>query len=100
MQEKKSYQKYDLEFKRQAVSLVLDEGLSQAEVARRLGLSSGQISQWVRKFKKDGEHAFPGKGHLTPEQQELKDVKKELKRVTMERDILKKTMSLFVDPVR
>lgn len=61
MQEKKSYRKYDLEFKRQAVNLVLDEGLSQAEVASRLGLNSGQISQWVRKFKKDGDDAFPGK---------------------------------------
>ena len=74
--------------------------MSQSEVARRLDLTSGLVSQWVRKFEKDREHAFPGKGNLTPEQEELRQLRTELRRVTMERDILKKTMSLFVEPVK
>lgn len=90
MAEKKSHRKFDLDFKRQVVSLVLDEGLSQSEVARRFELGSGQVNGWVKRFRKDGEHAFPGKGHQTPEQEELRRLKTELRRVTMERDILKK----------
>jgi transposase len=97
---KKSPRKFDIDFKRQAVSLVLDEGLSRSEVARRLDLSPAIMGKWVESFKKDKENAFPGKGHVTPEQEEIRQLKLELKRVNLEREILKKTIGLFVEPVK
>lgn len=96
MATRKKPRKFDLDFKSQAVNLVLNEGLSRAEVARRLDISPTIIGEWVKKFEKDGQMAFPGKGCLTPEQEEIR--KHELKRVTMEREILKKTIGLFAEP--
>lgn len=92
--------KFDLEFKRQAVSLVLKEGLTKSEVAKRLDLSPAVIGRWVKDLEKDGKNAFPGKGKLTPEQEEIGQLKLELKRVNLEREILKKTIGLFVEPVK
>jgi transposase-like protein len=97
---KKSPRKFDLEFKRQAVSLVIDTGLTKSEVARRLDLSPVVIGKWVKDLVKDGQNAFPGKGHLTPEQQEIRQLKLELRRANLEREILKKTIGLFVEPVK
>jgi transposase len=97
---KKSPRKFDLEFKRQAVSLVIDTGLTKSEVARRLDLSPAVIGKWVKDIKKDGQSAFPGKGNLTPEQEEIRQLKLELKRANIEREILKKTIGLFVEPVK
>lgn len=97
---KKSPRKFDLEFKRQAVSLVIDTGLTKSEVAKRLDLSPAVIGKWVKDFKKDGQSAFPGKGNLTPEQEEIRQLKLELKRANIEREILKKTIGLFVEPVK
>ena len=100
MVEKKTLRKFDFDFKRQAVSLVLEEGLSKSEVARRLGISPALIGVWVKKFQKDGSQAFPGKGHQTSEQEEIRKLKQELKRVTMEREILKKTIGFFVETAK
>jgi transposase len=97
---KKPARKFDIEFKRQAVSLVLEEGLTKVEVARRFDIAPSVIGNWVEDFKKDGLNAFPGKGRLTPEQEEIRQLKLELKRVNLEREILKKTIGLFVEPVR
>ena len=97
---KKVPRKFDLEFKRQAVSLVLEEGLTKAEVSRRLGLTPSVIGNWVHNFQKDGKNASPGKGCLTPEQEEIRKLKRELRQAQLERDILKKTIGLFVDPTK
>lgn len=100
MSAKSKNRKYDLEFKIQVVKMVTEQGLSQMEVGRRLGLHHTLVSTWVRKFNKDGDQAFPGKGHQAPDQEEIRKLRAELKRVTLERDILKKTMTLFVEPLK
>jgi transposase len=97
---RKAARKFTLEFKRQVVSLVLEESLTHTEVAKRLDLSAALVGRWVKEFGKDGESAFPGKGHQTPEQEEIRKLKQELHRVTLERDILKKTIGLFTVPLK
>ena len=54
---------YSDEFKREAVELILQPGVTQAQVARELGVGAGLLGKWVRQFKETGEQAFPGKGH-------------------------------------
>lgn len=81
---------YTKEFKRDAVRLVIEEGLSQAEACRRLGINQNSLSKWVRAFKETGGGAFPGKGHQTPKQEEIKRLREENRTLRMERDILKK----------
>jgi len=86
---------YDKEFKLSAVKMVLEEGLSVAQVSRDLGINENSLHNWKKKYLEEKENAFPGKGRLKPEDEELRRLQKELKTVKMERDILKKAMAFF-----
>ena len=86
---------YDKEFKLSAVKLILESGNSVERIATELGVSSNTLFNWKRKYLEDAKNAFPGKGKMKPEDEELRRVKKELLRVTMERDILKKAIAYF-----
>lgn len=86
---------YDKEFKLSAVKMVVQEGLSAAEVSRDLGINENSLHNWKKKYLDDKENAFPGKGRLKPEDEELRRLQKELKTVKMERDILKKAIAFF-----
>jgi len=87
--------KYSKEFKLDAISLVIEQGYSRAEAARNLGVSPQMIGRWVRESQEEDGHAFRGNGKLTPEQEELRRLKEENKRLKMERDILKKAATFF-----
>jgi transposase len=95
MATRKRRRSYDKEFKEEAVRLVLQEGLSAAEVERNLGIGHNIVARWVRAVEDDPEHAFPGKGKLKPPEQELRELHRELARVKRERDILKKAVAIF-----
>ena len=88
--------KYSKEFKLDAVSLVLEQGYTRREAARSLDINEQMLGRWVKEQKEseDGK-AFRGNGKLTPEQEEIRRLKKELKQVEMERDILKKATAFF-----
>lgn len=92
--EKKLYTK---EFKVGAARMVVDEKMKPFQVAKNLGVSSGSITKWVNDYRKHGSGAFPGKGMLVPVDQEKRDLEKRLRRAEMERDLLKKTISLFAE---
>ena len=93
--------KYDKEFKIEAVQLASEPGNTQAQVQRELGIGQGVISRWKRELKADTEHAFPGKGHLKPQDKEMRRLKRENERLRRERDILKKAVAIFSeDPHR
>ena len=83
--------RFDRDFKISAVKMVTQEGHTAAEVARSLGIHVNQLYNWKRKYSDDGEKAFPGKGHLT----EISALRKQLREVEMERDILKKAVGIF-----
>ena len=78
------------EFKLQAVAMVTDQKLSVAEVARRLEVTENLLHSWKKAVLKDGADAFPGAGHLTPLDDELRRLRADVKRLETERDILKK----------
>ena len=81
--------RYDKEFKLEAVRMASEPGVSATEVEKRLGIGQGVLSRWKRQLKNDGKHAFPGKGHEKPEDEELRRLKRECERLRRERDILK-----------
>ena len=87
--------KYDEEFKRSAVKLVEEEGRQIPEVSKNLGISQDLLYRWRREYVGDPKNAFPGQGHLKPMEEELRKTQKQLKDVTMERDILKKAVAIF-----
>ena len=83
------------EFKREAVRLVRERGVSVAQAARDLDLHENVLRKWVRELSGDPEHAFPGQGQMKPEQAEIARLKKEVAKHRMERDILKKAAAYF-----
>lgn len=86
---------YTREFKIEAVKLVTEQGYSVAEAARSLGLHETLLRSWKLALEEDGEQAFPGKGNLSPFEDELRRLRAENKRLQMERDILKKATAFF-----
>jgi len=85
--------KYSDEYKREAVALTLEPGVTQAQVAGELGISASLLGRWVRAFLESGEKAFPGKGKSRDA--ELTAVKRELARVKKERDFLRDAATFF-----
>ena len=86
---------YSREFKREAVRLLETSGRSAVQLERELGIGKGNLSRWKRKLAEDGQEAFPGHGRLTPEQDELRRLKRENEILRQERDILKKAIAIF-----
>ena len=81
---------FDASFKRMAIDLSYARG-SVKEVAEELGIDPGRISKW-RQQCSTVEKAPTG---LTDEQKEIRRLQKELKETQLERDILKKAVSIF-----
>jgi transposase len=93
--------RFDKEFKIEAVRLASEPGNTQSGIERDLGISQGIISRWKRELRKDGDLAFPGKGRLKPNDDEMQRLKRENERLRRERDILKKAVAIFSeDPNR
>ncbi len=92
--------RYSKEFKLDAVSLVLDQGYSRAEAARSLGLNSNMLGRWVSEQQTDGGQAFRGNGKLTPEQEEIRKLRSQVKNLKMEKEILKKATVFFAKEMK
>ena len=84
-------QRFTEEFKIQAVKQVTDQGYSVASVSERLGVTSSSLYNWIKTYGPDSEE------HRQSQEQSdrIKQLEKELKRVTMERDILKEATVFF-----
>ena len=87
--------KYSKEFKLDAVSLVIDQNYTRAEASKNLGINPNMLGRWVKEADTDDGHAFRGNGKLTPELEEIRTLKSQVKRLQMERDILKKATVFF-----
>lgn len=86
---------YTKEFKLDAVSLVTEQGYSRAEAARRLGINSNMLARWEKEWVDAADQAFRGNGKLTAEQEEIKTLRAQVKRLEMEKAILKKATVFF-----
>lgn len=85
--------RYTNEFKLEAVKQVVERGYTRIEVAERLGISSASLARWVIDSQKKGKIS---KANPADEKdQEIAKLKAELKRVSEERDILKKAAAFF-----
>ena len=95
MSKKKKLSSFTPEFRADAVRLVIEQGYSSSEVARRLGVSASNVSRWVRQYRQDQEDI--GQSGVTRRELEAENrrLKKENKRLQMEREILKKAAAFF-----
>lgn len=95
MGEKRRY--YDDEFKRAAIRLVTTNGHGVAETARNLGINSNMLSRWKREDEAKQNGASPERDLSAEERHELRQLRSEVKRLRMEREIFKKALGYFAN---
>jgi len=87
--------RFSREFKVEAVRLVRERGVSLAQASRDLGVHVSVLRSWVREFQADPAQAFPGEGQQKPEDAEVTQLRREVARLKMERDILNSAAAYF-----
>ena len=85
--------RYTKEFRLEAARLVAEQGYTLNEAAGRLGISGWSIANWIKKFRQTGELA-PAEAPQ-PVAEDLKQLRRENKRLRLENDILKKAAAYF-----
>lgn len=96
----KIQRKYDDEFRQNAVDMLLTSGKSLKGLSRELGISDVSLRDWKRAYLKKleglGDRSPKGEGGATPGDlvDEIRRLRKELDRITRQRDILKKAMGI------
>jgi len=93
---------YTKEFKENAVLLLEKGDMQVTELARHLRVRRNQLYKWKEQVSQKGSTAFPGHGGRpkADECSEIQRLKRELKRVTEERDILKKAETYFANQLK
>lgn len=87
---------YTKEFKLDAISLVVDQDFSIAEAASSLEINANMLRRWIKEYQADDNgQAFRGNGKLTPEQEEARQLRAQVKQLKLERQILKEATVFF-----
>jgi len=87
--------RFTREYKVEAVRLVVQSGVSVAQAARDLGVHPNSLRKWVREYQADPRQAFPGEGQQKRDDAEVTRLRREVAKLRMERDILKKAAAFF-----
>ena len=90
---KKKYQRYSPEFKREALKRASQDGVTDVQVCRELGISQRQLRRWRDQWRLLGDEAFPGQGKKRDE--EIAQLKRRLAKAEQERDFLKDAAVFF-----
>ena len=91
---------YTREFKLDAIALVKEQGYSISQAAESLDVNSNVLRNWLNKYQKEPDQSFPGKGQLTPEQQRIRELEKQVRELQMEKEILKKASAFFAKEMK
>ena len=83
--------KYTDEYRAEAVRLVVEEGYSVAEAARNLGINANMLGRWKQELTADQTQ----RRQAADEKAELRRLREEVRRLKMEREILKKATAFF-----
>jgi transposase-like protein len=88
---------YSAEFKREAVALANQPGVTKSQIARELEINPNMITRWQRELSANGSKAFLGQGIARDE--EMAGLKRENARLKKERDFLREAATFFArDP--
>ena len=85
--------KFTVEYKQEAVLLAQQSDIPASQVARNLGINENLLRRWIKEYTDTDKQAFPGHGNARDE--ELAQLRKELKQVKQERDFLKEAAAYF-----
>lgn len=87
---------YSAAIKLETAQLVVDQGYTQEEAAKAMGVGKSTVSKWVNQLKQERNGQSPTASPLTPEQIEIRELKKHIQRIELEKDILKKATALLM----
>lgn len=87
---------FSSQFKLEAAQLVVDQNYSAQEAADAMGVGLSTMSKWVRQLRNERKGITPRASALTPEQIEIQQLKKRIKYLEEEKDILKKATALLM----
>jgi transposase len=87
--------RYDADFKKNAVELVLGGHRACRSVERDLGLAQGMLGRWIQEYQRSPQSSFPGNGRKHSLQNATVDLEREISVLRTERDILKKALAIF-----
>ena len=86
----KTRRKFSREFKLEAVKMVKERGVAARQVSRDLDINENMLRRWIKELSEDPHEAFPGLGNMKTEQAEIARLQREVAKLKVERDILKK----------
>jgi transposase len=86
---------FSREFKLEAVKLVTERGVAVAQAAKDLDVHENVLRKWVRELRDEPQESFPGNGKQKAQAAEIARLRKEVAKLKMERDILKKAAAYF-----
>jgi len=87
--------RYDAAFKKEIAKAYLGGYRSAPSLAAEMGLHVNTIYRWSEQFREDPENAFPGSGHMKPDDEELARAKRRVRELEEEVEILKKAAAYF-----
>lgn len=87
---------YSAAIKLETAQLVIDQGYTQEEAAKAMGVGKSTVSKWVSQLKQERNGHSPSASPMTPEQIEIRELKKQIQRIELEKDILKKATALLM----
>ena len=90
--------KFSAEYKREAVAMLESPGVCVSQIAAELGIGAAVLGRWRRELHQKPEQAFVGNGRARDE--DLAQLRRELARVTKERDFLREAATFFASASR
>jgi len=91
---------YSTEFKQETAKYILDNELGIGEASRKFGVGDSALRRWCREYKENPEQAFPGRGRLRADDEKLRKLTEENKRLRQECEILKKATVYFAKEMK
>jgi transposase len=85
--------RFSAEYKREAVAMLESPGVSVSQIAAELGIGATVLGRWRRELRQESAQAFVGQGR--PRDENLALLRRELARVTKERDFLREAAAFF-----
>jgi len=87
---------FSAEFKRESAQLVVDQNYTVAEAAKAMDIGLSAMTRRVKQLRDERQGKTPKASPITPEQIEIRELKKKIQRIEMENDISKKATALLM----
>ncbi|PMG02930.1 transposase [Vibrio breoganii] len=93
---KRTRRTFSPEFKLESAQLVVDQGYTVVEAAKAMNVSKSAMDKWVRQLKQERQGVTPKASPLTPEQIEIRELKKRIAELEEHNEIIKKATALLM----